>query len=221
MYGLEDTMDIVLIGAPGSGKGTQAAKLAPIFSLRHISSGDLFRKAFDDKTEMGLKAQTYVDLGELVPDEMTVPMILHLLEEPQSAQGAVLDGFPRTLNQARALDEEMHNIGRQITAAVYIEVSRETLLKRLSGRLFCHAAQHVYHANFNPPAEDGICNIDGSQLYRRSDDDGESARRRQVIFYRETFPLLDYYKQQNKLKQINGDRSIEEVHAALLAAIQQ
>ena len=214
-------MDIVLIGAPGSGKGTQAAKLAPIFSIRHISSGDLFRKAFDDKTELGLKAQTYVDLGELVPDEMTVPMILHLLEEPESAHGAVLDGFPRTLAQARALDEELNHINRQITAAVYIEVPRETLLKRLSARLFCHDAQHVYHASFNPPGKEGICDIDGSQLYRRSDDDGESARRRQVIFYRETMQLLDYYKQQNKLKHINGHQSIEQVHRALLEAINQ
>jgi adenylate kinase len=214
-------MDIVLIGAPGSGKGTQAAKMAPIFSIRQISSGDLFRKAFDDKTELGLKAQTYVDLGELVPDEMTVPMILHLIEEPESAHGVVLDGFPRTLTQARALDEELEQIGRQITAAVYIEVPRETLLKRLSARLFCHASQHVYHASFNPPQEDGICDIDGSQLYRRSDDDGESARRRQVIFYRETMQLLDYYKQQNKLKQINGDQSIEQVHRALLESIDQ
>jgi len=214
-------MDIVLIGAPGSGKGTQAAKLAPIFSIRHISSGDLFRKAFDDKTELGLKAQTYVDLGELVPDEMTVPMILHLIEEPASAHGTVLDGFPRTLPQARALDEELRHIDRQITIAVYLEVPREILLKRLSARLFCHAAQHVYHARFNPPREDGICDIDGSQLYRRSDDDGESARRRQVIFYRETTQLLDYYKQQNKLKQINGHQSIEQVHQALLEAINQ
>jgi len=214
-------MDIVLIGAPGSGKGTQAAKLAPIFSIRHISSGDLFRKAFDDKTELGLKAQTYVDLGELVPDEMTVPMILHLIEEPASAHGTVLDGFPRTLPQARALDEELRHIDRQITVAVYLEVPREILLKRLSARLFCHAAQHVYHARFNPPREDGICDIDGSQLYRRSDDDGESARRRQVIFYRETTQLLDYYKQQNKLKQINGHQSIEQVHQALLEAINQ
>jgi adenylate kinase len=212
-------MDIVLIGAPGSGKGTQAAKLAPIFSIRHISSGDLFRKAFDDKTELGLKAQTYVDLGELVPDEMTVPMILHLIEEPPSAHGTVLDGFPRTLTQARALDEELRHIDRQITAAIYIEVPREMLLKRLSARMFCHDAQHVYHTRFNPPREDGICDIDGSQLYRRSDDDGESARRRQVIFYRETMQLLDYYKQQNKLKQINGDQSIEQVHRALIEAI--
>jgi adenylate kinase len=214
-------MDIALIGAPGSGKGTQAAKLAQTFTIRHISSGDLFRKAFEDKTELGLRAQAYVDLGELVPDDMTVPMILHYVEEPESAQGVVLDGFPRTLTQAQALDEDLQRLGRRIDLAIHFAIPHEALPKRLSGRLFCHDAQHVYHSIFAPPRVDGICDIDGSTLYQRSDDEGESARKRLVIFYREAPQLLDYYRQQNNLKEINADQSIDQVYKSLVEGINE
>src|SRR5436305_7040252 len=144
-------MDILLIGAPGAGKGTQAEKLTELFGLRHIASGDLFRKAFEEQTELGLKAQRYVDLGELVPDEITIPMVMRHIEEPESTQGVVLDGFPRTLAQAQALDAELSHINRQIDLAIHIKVSREELLSRLAGRVFCQANQHVYHLKFRPP----------------------------------------------------------------------
>src|SRR5436305_3673569 len=138
-------MDILLIGAPGAGKGTQAEKLSQLLSLRHIASGDLFHKAYEDQTELGLKARRYVDLGELVPDEITIPMVMRHLEEPESMQGVVLDGFPRTLAQAKALDAELSRINRQIDLAIHLKVSREELLSRLTGRFFCQANQHVYH----------------------------------------------------------------------------
>ncbi len=208
-------MDMIFIGAPGSGKGTQAVKIAQTFGLQHISSGDLFRKAFDDKTELGLQAQAYVDLGELVPDEMTVPMMLKCIEDPGNAQGVLLDGFPRTLAQAQALDADLQRIGRRIDIAVYFNVLRDELLKRFSGRLFCQANQHVYHARFHPPKVDGVCDLDGSKLYQRADDAGEPIRRRLIIFYNETMQLLDYYKKQTKLREINGNQSIEQVQVAL------
>ncbi len=137
-------MDILLIGAPGAGKGTQAEKLSQLLALRHVASGDLFRKAFEEQTELGLKAQTYVDLGELVPDEITIPMVMRHMEEPESMQGVLLDGYPRTLAQAQELDAELQRVKRQIDLAIYLKVSRDqVLLQRLAGRVFCQANQHV------------------------------------------------------------------------------
>jgi len=212
-------MDILLIGAPGAGKGTQAEKLAQLLSLRHIASGDLFYKAYEEQTELGLKARSYVDLGELVPDEITIPMVMLHIEEPESAQGVVLDGFPRTLAQAQALDAELSHINRQIDLTIHIKVSREELLSRLGGRLFCQANQHVYHINFHPPQVADICDLDGSKLYQRPDDAGEAMRRRLVIYFNETVQLLDYYSQQNKLREVDGNQSIDQVQAMLLSEI--
>ena len=144
-------MDILLIGAPGAGKGTQAEKISQLYALRHIASGDLFHKAFEEQTELGLKAQRYIDLGELVPDDITIPVVIRYIEEPESMQSVVLDGFPRTLAQAQALDAELQRLNRQIDLAIHLKVSREELLQRFSGRLFCHANQHVYHTEFRPP----------------------------------------------------------------------
>jgi adenylate kinase len=212
-------MDILLIGAPGAGKGTQAEKLSQLFTLRHIASGDLFRKAFEDHTELGLKAQRYVDLGELVPDEITIPMVVRHIEEPESVHGMVLDGFPRTLTQAQALDEELQAINREIDLAFNMKVSREELLPRLSGRVFCQANQHVYHIKFRPPRVAGICDLDGSKLYQRPDDAGEAMRRRLVIYFNQTVQVLDHYRKQQKLLEVDGNQSIDRVHAQLLNEI--
>jgi adenylate kinase len=212
-------MDILLIGAPGAGKGTQAEMLSQLFTLRHIASGDLFRKAFEDHTELGLKAQRYVDLGELVPDEITIPMVVRHIEEPESMHGMVLDGFPRTLTQAQALDEELRAINREIDLAFNMKVSREELLPRLSGRVFCQANQHVYHIKFRPPQVAGICDLDGSKLYQRPDDAGEAMRRRLVIYFNQTVQVLEYYSQQQKLREIDGNQSIDQVQMALLKDI--
>ena len=212
-------MDILLIGAPGAGKGTQAEKLSQIFALRHVASGDLFHKAFEEQTELGLKAQKYVDLGELVPDEMTIPMVIRHIEEPEGMHGVVLDGFPRTLAQAQALDAELQRINRQIDLAIYLNVSREELLQRLAGRVFCQANQHVYHVKFRPPQVANRCDLDGSKLYQRPDDSGGALRRRLVIFFNQTIQLLDYYRKRHKLREIDGNQSIDQVHAMLLNEI--
>jgi adenylate kinase len=212
-------MDILLIGAPGAGKGTQAEKLSQLFALRHVASGDLFRKAFEDQTELGLKAQRYVDLGELVPDDITIPMVIRHIEEPESMHGVLLDGFPRTLVQAQALDAELQRINRKIDLAINLKVSREELLQRLTGRFFCQANQHVYHVKFRPPKVAGICDLDGSKLYQRPDDGGEAMRRRLVIYFNQTVQVLDYYQKQHKLREVDGNQSIDRVQTMLLNEI--
>lgn len=212
-------MDILLIGAPGAGKGTQAEKLSQLYALQHIASGDLFHKAFEEQTELGLKARRYVDLGELVPDDITIPVVFRYMEEPQSMQGVVLDGFPRTLAQAQALDAELQRLNRQIDLAMHLKVSREELLQRFSGRLFCQANQHVYHTKFRPPQVAGKCDVDGSKLYQRSDDVGEAMRRRLVIYFHETVQLLDYYRNQDKLREVDGNQSIDQVQQMLISEI--
>ena len=212
-------MDIILIGAPGAGKGTQAEKLSQLFGIRHVASGDLFEKAFEKQTELGLKARTYVDLGELVPNEMTIPMALRHIEEPESMPGVVLDGFPRTLAQALALDAELQQLNRQIDLAIYLKVSRGELLRRLAGRVFCRANSHVYHVDLHPPKVAGVCDLDGSKLYQRPDDTGEAVRRRLVIFFNEASQVLDHYKKQNKLREVDGNQSIDQVQVTILNEI--
>lgn len=212
-------MNSILIGAQGSGKGTQAVRLCEALDIPHVASGDLFRKAFAEHSDLGIKAKVYIDRGELVPDDLTVAMILGRLAEPDCANGVLLDGFPRTIAQAEALDKGMAQIGHQIDAVVYLEVPRAELLKRLSGRFICRANQHVYNINSNPPRTPGICDIDGSELYQRSDDTGEAVERRLDIFFSETIHLLDYYRQQGKLKTVNGNQSIEQVEADILSKI--
>lgn len=209
-------MDCILIGAPGAGKGTQAERISQVLGVRHISSGDLFQKAFEEQTELGLKARTYVDLGELVPDEMTIPMVLRHVEEPESARGVILDGFPRDLAQAQALDAELQQINREIDLVIYLKVSRGELRKRLTGRVFCHANSHIYHVDLHPPKVAGVCDLDGSKLYQRPDDTGEAVRRRLVVFFNEAGRVLDYYKKQNKLREVDGNQSIEQVQQMIL-----
>jgi adenylate kinase len=212
-------VNIILIGAQGSGKGTQAEKLSQLLGFAHVASGDLFRKAFADQTELGIKAKAYLDRGELVPDDLTVAMVLNHLEEPDCAQGVLLDGFPRTIAQAQALDEGLARVGKQIDLTVYIDVPREELLERLSGRYICRAYQHVYNIRTRPPKVPGVCDIDGSELYQRSDDRGEAIQKRLDIFFKETIQLLDYYRRQNKLVEVNGNQSIDQVQSDLLKEI--
>jgi adenylate kinase len=212
-------VNIILIGAQGSGKGTQAEMLSDALGIRHIASGDLLRKEISEQSELGIKAKPYIDRGELVPDDLTVEMILHRLAEPDCAKGVLLDGFPRTIAQAQALDKGLGSEGRSVDGAVYLDVPRPELLKRLSGRYICRAHQHVYNINTHPPKVPGICDIDGSELYQRSDDRGEAVQKRLDIFFNETIHLLDYYDRQGKLMRVNGDQSIEQVHDALVETI--
>ncbi len=212
-------MNIILIGAQGSGKGTQAEMLSKALGIPHVASGDLFRKAFDEQTELGVKAKAYMDRGELVPDEITAAMILNRLKEPDCVQGVLLDGFPRTVAQAQALDNGLQVIGRHIDMAIYLKVPREVLLRRLSGRYICRAYQHVYNIETRPPKVAGVCDIDGSELYQRSDDQGEAIQRRLDIFFRETIQLLHYYDSVHKLVEVNANQSIEQVKADLIRVI--
>ena len=212
-------MYIILVGAQGSGKGTQAVLLSRILGVPHIASGDLFRKAIDEKTELGMKAKAYIDRGELVPDDLTVTMVVKRLEEPDCSQGVLFDGFPRTVAQAEVLDKGLQEVKKQIDLAIYLQVPREELLKRLSGRFICRANQHVYNIDSHPPKVAGICDIDGSELYQRSDDTGEAVQKRLDIFFNETIRLLDYYGNQKKLVEVNGNQDIELVQQSLLSVI--
>lgn len=212
-------MNIVLIGAQGSGKGTQAAMLAGALGIRHVASGDLFRKAIEEQSELGSQAKAYIDRGELVPDKVTVGMVLTRIQQPDCASGVLFDGFPRNVAQAIALDEGLQRIGRYIDVAVYLNVPREILLTRLSGRYICRAQQHVYNINTRPPKVAGICDIDGSELYQRSDDRGDAVQKRLDIFFNETIKVADYYRGQQKLVTINGNQSVDQVHQSLVAEI--
>lgn len=213
-------MNIILIGAQGSGKGTQAKRLAEALGIHHISSGDLFRLAAEKGTEQGLKAKVYWDRGELVPDDLTVTMVLQRIAEPDCVRdGVLLDGFPRTPAQAEALDEALGREGRQVDCTVYLKVPRHVLLHRLSGRYICRANQHVYNIETNPPKRPGICDLDGSPLYQRPDDQGPAVQKRLDIFFAETIQLLDYYDRQGKLVEVDGNQSIEQVQRSLLDAI--
>ena len=213
-------MYIILLGAQGSGKGTQAELLSQTLGVPHIASGDLFRKAIDEKTELGIKAKAYIDRGELVPDDLTVTMVVKRLEEPDCSQGVLFDGFPRTVAQAEVLDKGLQEVGKQIDLAIYLQVLREELLKRLSGRYICRAKQHVYNINTHPPKVAGVCDIDGSELYQRSDDTGEAVQKRLDIFFKETIRLLDYYGNQKKLVEVDGNQDIGQVQQSLLDVIQ-
>ncbi len=179
-------MDIILIGAPGAGKGTQAEKLSQLFGMRHIASGDLFEKAFEEQTELGLKARMYVDLGELVPDEMNA---------------------------------ELQQLNRQIDLVISLKVSRGELLRRLAGRVFCRANSHVYNVELHPPKVPGVCDLDGSMLYQRPDDTGEAVRKRLVVFFYAAGQVLDHYKKQNKLREVDGNQSIDQVQAMITSEI--
>lgn len=208
-------MNIILLGAQGSGKGTQAEKLTGSLGVSHVASGDMFRKAFDEQTELGIKAKVYTDRGELVPDDITVAMVLSRIKEPDCAQGVLLDGFPRTTSQAQALDAGLE-AGQSIDLVIYLDVPREELLKRLAGRYICRANQHVYNIYANPPKVPGVCDLDGSELYQRSDDKGEAVEKRLDIFFDETIRLLDYYGSQQKVIKVNGNQDIDQVHMAIL-----
>jgi len=213
-------VNIILIGAQGSGKGTQAERLAQNLRIRHISSGDLFRKASEEGTELGRKARLYLDRGELVPDDLTVSMILHHIAETNYiSDGVLLDGFPRTIAQAEALDKGLLSADQHIDCTVYLKVPIEVLLRRLSGRYICRAAQHVYNRDTNPPKVPGICDLDGSELYQRPDDQGPAVQKRLNIFFEETIRLLDYYRKQGKLVEVDGNQPIEQVQSDLLEVI--
>ena len=212
-------MDIVLLGAPGAGKGTQAKALAAELGLLHISTGELFREAARLGTPLGQQAQAYMLRGELVPDDLTIALLREQLGQPAAARGVLLDGFPRTLAQAEALDALLAAHGRRVDRAVFLDVPRDVLLARLSGRWFCSGCETSYHSLFRPPTQPGICDRCGQPLYQRPDDRPETAARRLDVYLERTAPLLDYYQRAGVLVRINGDQPVEAVHRALLEAL--
>ena len=212
---------IVLMGGPGAGKGTQARLLQKSLNLPQVASGDLFRENFVNNTELGKAAREFVDRGDLVPDEITIAMVKERLSRPDIANGAILDGFPRTIAQAEDLDALLSDMGEKIKVVPYIHVDPVVLLKRLSGRWTCRAEGHVFHEIFNPPASVGLCDIDGSELYQRDDDTEETQRRRIDVYFRETAPLLDYYREKELLVEMDGERGIEEIQHDLIEVIKR
>lgn len=210
---------IVLLGPPGVGKGTQAKVLAEARKLAHISSGDIFRENIKNQTELGRHAKSFMDRGELVPDDVTISMIRERLGRPDCQAGAILDGFPRTPAQAAALDRMLADFNGQVDVVPYITAAEDILVERISGRWTCKLNGHVYHQKFSPPRQAGICDEDGSELYQREDDKVETVRTRIQVYSKQTMPLVDYYRQRGKLVEVEGTRPVEQVSSDLLAAI--
>lgn len=214
-------MYVVLIGPPGAGKGTQAALVAPGLGLAHLASGDMFREAIAGGTGIGRKVKQYLERGELVPDEITVAMVVERLERRDGAAGFLLDGFPRNLAQAQALDRELRVQGVAVDAAVYLAVPEEELLRRLSGRWLCALCQAPYHEVSYPPRVAGRCDQCGSELYQRPDDTVETARHRLEVYFEQTMPLIDYYRERGVLDEVDGFRDVESVRQAIVEAVQR
>lgn len=212
-------MRIVLLGAPGCGKGTQAGIVSRSLSVAHIASGDLFREAANRVDALGEQVRSYMEQGLLVPDEITIRMILERIAAPDCSEGYILDGFPRTLGQAEALDRALGEKGEAIEKVVYIKVSPEELVKRLSARFICRDCQTPYHEIASPPKVSGKCDRCGGELYQRADDTPETVRRRLEVYFAETTPLIDYYRAAGKLIEVDGERGIEEVSQELMAAL--
>ncbi len=210
---------IVMLGAPGAGKGTQARMLSEALGLPQVSSGDIFRENLKNETPLGLLAKKYMESGALVPDDVTINMVMDRLSRPDCAKGVVLDGFPRTLAQADALDKALKASGRRISLVPLLEVSDEAVIERLAGRRVCRDCQAMYHVAFSPPQAAGRCDKCGGELYRRDDDDPETVRNRLFVYYKQTAPLVGFYYAQGVLVSLDGDRAIEEVQADLLDAI--
>lgn len=210
---------IVLLGPPGAGKGTQAKLLAEHLGLVHISSGDLFRENLKGQTELGKLAQTYMNKGELVPDNVTIAMIRERIFRPDCKAGAILDGFPRTTAQADALETMLAEFGGKVDKVPYVTAPEKVLVERLSGRWTCRANGHVYHEKNNPPKQPMVCDIDGSELYQRDDDKSETVVRRIEVYLEQTAPLIAYYRQRGNLIEIDGTQNIQKVTKAFLSAL--
>ncbi|MCG7341139.1 adenylate kinase [Staphylococcus auricularis] len=204
-------MNIILMGLPGAGKGTQAAEIVKQFPIPHISTGDMFRKAIKDQTELGKIAESYTDRGELVPDEVTVGIVKERISEDDAKKGFLLDGFPRTIEQAEALKDIMQELDRDIDAVINIEVPEEELMNRLTGRRICEICGTTYHLVFNPPKVDGICDLDGGKLYQREDDNPETVGNRLNVNVKQSKPILEFYEKEGILKNIDGAKDINEV----------
>jgi adenylate kinase len=215
-------LNLVLLGPPGSGKGTQGERLQEDFRLPYYATGDILRAAVRDETELGRKAKEYMDRGDLVPDEVIIGVIAERVESHEAADGFILDGFPRTTPQAEALDSELDRLGRVLTAALLIDVSDDEVVRRLSGRRTCVKGGHVFHVEFDPPKNPDVCDVDGSRLVVRDDDEPEVIRNRLDQYHSKTEPLIGYYEEKGLLRRVDGSLSPDDVGdriRALLATL--
>ena len=211
--------NIVFMGAPGAGKGTQASMVARKLNMVHVSSGDLFRQALEQGTELGKQAKTFMEKGVLVPDEITIQMVMERLSAPDCEKGVILDGFPRNLPQAEALDSALSEQGKTIDKVIHIEVSEEELIRRLSARWLCRQCQAVYNTVNSPPKVAGKCDRCEGEIYQRPDDKPETVKKRLGVYFAETAPLIDYYRCQGKLAKVAGESGMEEVTRRIVSAL--
>ena len=212
-------MHILLMGPPGAGKGTQAANLVKEFGIPHISTGDMFRAAVKEGTELGLQAKACMDAGKLVPDEVTIGIVKERLAKPDCKKGFILDGFPRTVEQADALTGILKELGLSLTAALNITVPAADLIERAVGRRICKSCGATYHVKFNPPQKAGVCDTCAGDLYQRADDSEETMRNRLSVYEAQTKPLIAYYEKAGVYKEIDGRQPIDDVKAAMIAAL--
>ncbi len=212
-------LNLILFGPPGAGKGTQANRLQEDFQLPFISTGEMLRANVKEQTDLGRRAQTYMDAGDLVPDDLIVAMAGERLQQEDAEDGFILDGFPRTLDQAAALDRQLTELGRRVTAALLIDVPDEEVIRRLSGRRVCVKSGHNYHVDFDPPKHDGVCDQDGSRLTQRDDDKPEVIQNRLKVYHDQTEPLVAYYDERGLMRRIDGTRPAPEVHDHIRAVI--
>ena len=214
-----DALFLVLLGGPGAGKGTQAERLSEALGIPQVSTGDLFRENLKQETELGLLARGYMERGELVPDEVTVGMVRERLARPDASKGAILDGFPRTIAQAEALEELLAELGHKLAVVPDIEVPEDVLLARLAGRWTCRKCGAMYHQLFSPPQEEGVCDRCGGELYQRQDDTPETQKHRIVVYQQQTAPLIGYYRDKGLLEEVDGRPGIEQIQAELLEIV--
>ncbi len=212
-------MHILLMGPPGAGKGTQAEKLVADFPIPHISTGDMFRAAVKNGTELGKEAKKYMDAGGLVPDEVTIGIVKERLSQPDCQKGFILDGFPRTKEQAVALDEILKELGIKLDAAVNISVPDADLVARVTGRRICKKCGATYHVIYNPPKQEGVCDKCSGELYQRNDDKEETVKKRLEAYHSQTAPLIAYYEQEGVFKDIDGTQPIGKVYADVVASV--
>ena len=204
-------MNLVLMGLPGAGKGTQAEKIVEKYGIPHISTGDMFRAAIKESTELGLQAKSFMDQGNLVPDEVTIGIVRERLSKEDCAEGFLLDGFPRTVAQAEELESILSDLNKKIDYVINIDVDQEFLMERLTGRRICKSCGSTYHLVFNPPAKDDVCDRCGGELYQRADDNAETVQNRLEVNQKQTKPLLDFYEDKGYLRNINGQQDIRKV----------